>query len=127
MRRGSWALLLLLLLASALSAQVVVQPPPSGSGAGGGVGIAGTPSGNQLTYWVDPTTIGGTSSLNVQITDLDLTAATRTAPNRAGTTPPLTCAVGDTFFDTDATAGSNLLGCTGANIWTLLGGAGGSG
>ena len=39
------------------------------------------------------------------------------------TTAPGTCTVGNIFFDSDATAGSNLFGCTAADTWTLLGGA----
>lgn len=42
-----------------------------------------------------------------------------------GITAPATCSVGQTFFDTDAVAGSNWFGCTAANTWTLLSGAGG--
>ena len=38
-----------------------------------------------------------------------------------GTTPPVSCAVGEAFFDTDATAGENWLGCTASNTWTVLG------
>jgi hypothetical protein len=40
-----------------------------------------------------------------------------------GTAPPSTCTAGNTFFDTDATAGSNWFGCTSTDTWTLLGGA----
>jgi hypothetical protein len=46
---------------------------------------------------------------------------------RSGTTAPAACALGDLFFDTDATAGQNLLGCTAANTWTMLSSVGGSG
>lgn len=41
-----------------------------------------------------------------------------------GTTPPTKCTIGQLFFDTDATAGSNVYGCTAANTWTLQGGSG---
>lgn len=44
-----------------------------------------------------------------------------------GTTAPATCAVGQLFFDSDATAGSNWFGCTAASTWTLLSGGGGGG
>ena len=37
------------------------------------------------------------------------------------TNAPSTCAIGELFFDTDAAAGENWLGCTAANTWTLLG------
>lgn len=39
-----------------------------------------------------------------------------------GTTTPTNCTVGQLFFDTDATAGSNVYGCTAANTWTLMSG-----
>ena len=38
-----------------------------------------------------------------------------------GTTPPTNCTIGQLFFDTDATAGSNIYGCTAANIWVAQG------
>lgn len=42
-----------------------------------------------------------------------------------GTTTPTNCQIGQLFFDTNATAGQNVYGCTSANTWTLQGGAGG--
>lgn len=44
-----------------------------------------------------------------------------------GTTLPGTCTVGDFFFDTDATPGQNLYGCTAFGVWTLQAGGGGGG
>lgn len=44
-----------------------------------------------------------------------------------GTAPPGTCTIGQVFFDTDATAGQNIYGCTATNVWTLIGGSGTSG
>lgn len=38
------------------------------------------------------------------------------------TTAPGTCTVGDLFFDSDASAGSNLFGCTSTDTFTALGG-----
>jgi hypothetical protein len=58
---------------------------------------------------------------------LDAASADSTRPNKSGTSPPGTCAVGDTFFDTDATVGNNIYGCTSTNTWTLEGDAGGAG
>lgn len=49
------------------------------------------------------------------------------AAYKRGTATPTTCATGDLFFDTDATAGQNLFGCTATNTWTLLTGGGGGG
>lgn len=43
-----------------------------------------------------------------------------------GTTVPTNCAIGQLFFDTDATAGSNIYGCTAANTWTLMGSGAGT-
>jgi hypothetical protein len=42
-----------------------------------------------------------------------------------GTTAPTKCTVGQVFFDSDATAGSNWFGCTTTDNWTLLGGGSG--
>lgn len=44
---------------------------------------------------------------------------------KTGTAAPATCTVGDAFFDTDATAGQNIYGCTATNTWTLMGDGGG--
>lgn len=52
---------------------------------------------------------------------LDASLADSTAACKTGTSAPGTCGVGQCFFDTDATAGSNLFGCTSTNTWTLLG------
>ena len=41
-----------------------------------------------------------------------------TKPFRTGTTLPVTCSVGETFFKTDAPAGKNFYGCTAPNKWT---------
>lgn len=40
-----------------------------------------------------------------------------------GTSAPATCSIGQLFFNRSSAAGSNLYGCTAANVWTLLGGA----
>lgn len=42
-----------------------------------------------------------------------------------GLVAPTTCDPGDLFFDLNAAAGSNWLGCTATDTWTLLSGAGG--
>lgn len=58
----------------------------------------------------------------------DATGAVSTAPFKTGSLLPPTCAVGDSFFKSDMTAGLNTYGCTSPNIWTLQGdGGGGSG
>ncbi|MEM3170282.1 MAG: hypothetical protein QW838_05860 [Candidatus Nitrosotenuis sp.] len=55
----------------------------------------------------------------------DFASSTLELPN--GTSTPPTCSVGQVFFDTDATAGQNIYGCTAANTWTLEGDGGGGG
>lgn len=48
--------------------------------------------------------------------------ATRTQPFRVGTgTASGTCAIGDTYFQSDAAAGQNLWVCPAANTWTQVG------
>ena len=57
---------------------------------------------------------------------VDFGSALTTKPVKVGTSAPGTCSVGELFFDSDATAGVNLFGCTATNTWTQLGGSGGS-
>jgi hypothetical protein len=40
-----------------------------------------------------------------------------------GSSLPSSCTVGQLFFNSSASAGSNLYGCTTANTWTVIGGA----
>ena len=47
--------------------------------------------------------------------------------NQRGTTTPSICTIGQLFFDTDATAGANIYGCTAANTWTIQSGGSPSG
>lgn len=58
---------------------------------------------------------------------IDYSNATSTRPHKVGTTLPATCAVGDAFFKSDATAGKNNYGCTAPDTWTLQGDGGNSG
>jgi hypothetical protein len=58
---------------------------------------------------------------------IDFTTKTVTAPVKAGTSAPGTCVVSELFFDTDATAGLNMFGCTATDTWTLLGDGGSGG
>lgn len=60
---------------------------------------------------------------------LDGSAAARTAPNKTTTSCAGNCTVGDTCFDSDATAGRNVYGCTTTGTpgtWTLQGDGGSS-
>ena len=47
--------------------------------------------------------------------------ATETRPTKTGTMLPQTCAVGETFFKTNAAPGQSLYGCSSNNNWTLQG------
>jgi len=67
---------------------------------------------------------GATPTLSIADT-FRITGKTATAPVKAATSLPATCAIGDLFFKTDATAGQNMYGCTATNTWTLLGDGGG--
>jgi hypothetical protein len=91
-----------------------------GDGGGGGG------SGDITDVWTD--TGGDVSALVAAAGDtLDAGSADSTNPCKEGTSAPATCGVGECFFDTDATAGVNLYGCTATNTWTLLGDGGGGG
>jgi hypothetical protein len=57
--------------------------------------------------------------------DIDFSSKTTTKPHKTGTSAPASCVVGETFFDTDATAGQNIYVCTATNTWTLQGDGGG--
>jgi hypothetical protein len=57
--------------------------------------------------------------LRTQSKSADFSAASSTKPFQTGTALPATCSLGQTFFQTNATAGSNFYACTSANTWTL--------
>ena len=63
--------------------------------------------------------------LRTQSKGVDFTAAQSTKPFKSGGTLPATCAQGEMFFLTAASAGTNLYGCTATNTWTLQTGGGG--
>ena len=67
---------------------------------------------------------GNTATAGTQ----DFSQAAHTLPMKSGSTSamPSTCTVGEAYFATDATAGSNLYGCTAANTWIQQAGGGGS-
>lgn len=57
----------------------------------------------------------------------DISGKTSTKSVKTGTSAPGTCAQGELFIDTDATAASQLLVCTATNTWTAQGGSSGGG
>jgi hypothetical protein len=81
-----------------------------------------------LAIWLAGAASGQTLvNLGSQTKNVDFSAAPETRPMKTGTTLPGACNVGDEFFNTAATAGSNVYGCTSPNVWTQLSGAGGGG
>lgn len=70
------------------------------------------------------TTINGGRTI---LGNWDASGASTTKPFKSGTSLPSTCAVGEVFFDTDATAGQNVFGCTATNTWTAQGSSGSGG
>jgi hypothetical protein len=61
--------------------------------------------------------------LRTQTKNVDFSAALSTRPVKVGTAIPATCTSGEIYFKSDAPAGSNLLGCTATNTWTVMSGA----
>lgn len=93
------------------------------SGTGGKVGKRATGTGYaQLTAGVLSTTtdVATLAQINGFTGRQDAGNAASTAPNKKGTSLPGVCNIGDTFFKTDATAGSNMYLCTATNVWTQL-------
>ena len=65
--------------------------------------------------------------LRTQTKSVDFSGAVATKPYKSGTSLPAICSVGEAFFKTNATAGTNVYVCTSTNTWTLEGGTGFSG
>src|SRR5260370_25781107 len=57
--------------------------------------------------------------LRTQSKSVDFSAASSTKVFQSGAILPATCALGQTFFKTNATAGANYYACTSTNTWTL--------
>lgn len=92
------------------------------SGGGGSGTVTQVDTGTGLTG--GPITASGTIEMS---TSQDWSTFILTIPWQVGTSAPGTCTVGEGFFDTDATAGSNIYLCTAPNVYTqLTGGGGGS-
>jgi hypothetical protein len=79
---------------------------------------------NNTTFW-QISSAGLLAPQNSGATDFG--SAGSTNPNKEGTSLPGSCAVGQTYFKTDATAGQNTYGCTATDTWTLQGDGSGGG
>jgi hypothetical protein len=62
-----------------------------------------------------------------QTRNVNFSNAPFTRPVKTGTAQPVTCTIGDLFFNTAAPAGQNLYACVGSNTWTLETGGGSGG
>jgi len=60
--------------------------------------------------------------LRTQSKSIDFSAATTTKPFKSGTVLPAVCGVGEGFFKSDASPGSNWYACTAENTWTAQAG-----
>ncbi len=63
------------------------------------------------------------TSLNLakQATNPDFSAMPVTRPVTVGTSLPSTCTIGQLYFNSSSSAGSNLSSCTSTNTWTVIG------
>jgi hypothetical protein len=95
----------------------------TGSDASSARSITGTA--NEITV-TNGDGVSGNPTLSLSPT-FDVSGKTSTKPAKTGTVAPGTCNVGELFYNTDATAGQNLYGCTAPNTWTLQGDGGGGG
>jgi hypothetical protein len=60
--------------------------------------------------------------LRTQSKSVDFSSATATKTAKTGAVLPASCSLGEIFFNTAATAGSNIYACTATNTWTVEGG-----
>lgn len=94
-----------------------------GFGVTAGDGIVCTGTGLQSCA-VDRATVPDPTSTTTVTGPWNFNSASSTAPNQSGTSLPGTCAVGQSYQKTDATAASQLYLCTSLNTWTAQGGSG---
>lgn len=64
--------------------------------------------------------------LRTQSKSVNFSAQASTIPAAVGTALPASCQTGQLFFNSAASAGANLFGCTSTNLWTVMT-SGGSG
>lgn len=95
-----------------------------------GVTSAGATGTGNYVFSASPTLTGTASVAGLSASaSVDFSAAAHTKPSKSGTNATMTattCAIGETFWVTDAAAGSNWFGCTATNTWTLMGGGSGN-
>jgi hypothetical protein len=82
-------------------------------------------AGGVWTVGIDPSVVSQLGGGNVWTGANDFSNAISTSPMKVGSSNPATCTQGQQFFNTGATAGANLYGCTALNTWTVESGGGG--
>lgn len=118
-------------VASRTANQFVTHVPATGIPATAPIAAADLPAALANSTSVNGTAIPASATLptiastNTFTGRQDATGSASTAPVKDGTSVPGTCAVGDIFFKTDATAGQNLHFCTATNTYTQMTGGGG--
>ena len=60
-------------------------------------------------------------NLGTQSRNIDFSTQSFTRPTSVGSAAPSTCQTGQLFFNSSATPGNNLFGCSATNIWSQLG------
>jgi len=109
---------------------ILAGGPGTGSASGGNAIFKYAPAGASGSAWnslVESFRFTGTGVFRAASGGtLDISSAAHSTPAKvgAGASKPTTCAVGEQYFASDATAGQNIFGCTAANTWTLQGGSG---
>lgn len=89
----------------------------TGSGTASTRTLAGTA--NEISV-ANADAVSGNPTISIATT-FDVSGKTSTKPIKSGTTLPGTCAVGEYFFKSDATAGQNTHACTATDTWVLQG------
>jgi hypothetical protein len=82
----------------------------TGSNCSSSAARAITGTANELTA-TNGDGVSGNPTLAIAST-FDISGKTSTKPVKTGLTAPATCSIGELFYDTDATAGQNLFGCS---------------
>ena len=74
-----------------------------------------------VTLWALAGMAGGQTKvdLRTETKSVDFSAATATRPLQTGTLLPSTCLIGELFYKTNGTPGSNIYGCTATDNWTV--------
>lgn len=112
--------LLMIATAAGLMAQAVFPPAAGGGGSSVTAGFGLSKVGSEIS--ADAAVVATQTADNTFVGRQDATGASSTAPIKAGTSLPASCAVGDLYFKSNATAAKVQYACTATNTWTQQGG-----